>query len=730
MGKNYKRKILFIITAIFTIIYITWRIFFTIPLEYGVVAFIFGILLIVSEGIGVLEAFSHYRDLSKKKIPKLPEIPKEDYPEVDIFIATHNEPENIIYRTVNGCLNMEYPNKEKIHIHICDDGNREEIRNLAKRLDVNCVQLVDNKHAKAGNINNAMKKTKAPLIVTFDADMIPRRKFLMETVPYFFLPKMKEENGTWIYKEKDEIDENEKIGFIQTPQCFFNPDLFQYNLYSEKEIPNEQNYFFREVNVGRNRNNSPIYAGSNTVISREALEAVGGIVQGNITEDFATGIKIQELGYSCYAIDKALANGMAPTDFKSLIKQRERWGRGCVQSLRSFKFIFSKLPIGSKISYLTCLLYWWTFFRRLIYILSPILYSVFGLVIVKCNLKELIFIWLPSYILYNITLKKLSSNIRNQKWSNIVDTILFPYMILPVFLESIGVKLKKFNVTKKEAIKSKNTEFKYVIPQLILSVATIIGIIFSLKELIISKNIGIVIIIYWLCLNLYFLIMASFFMLGRLNYRNEERYYVQEQGWLEWNNLKVGFITNDISESGLAIIMNKPLNIKSEEILNINIKTDLYNAYFKGKVVHAVPLAEKYKYSISILEMKEQDRRQYLNIVYDRDPSLPYKIESNMVKDLENNIIKRNKPQVQNRRKLPRIALNMRIKLQNGKNAVLKDFNTEFVLIKGRDLENEIEILFESSKKVKCEIFKKMKSDEYLYRILDLKSFLENVNIQ
>ena len=36
-----------------------------------------------------------------------------------------------------------------------------------------------------------------------------------------------------------------------------------------------KDYFFREVNLGRSASNAVIYAGSNTVISREALEEVG-----------------------------------------------------------------------------------------------------------------------------------------------------------------------------------------------------------------------------------------------------------------------------------------------------------------------------------------------------------------------------------------------------------------------------------------------------------------------
>ena len=157
----------------------------------------------------------------------------------------------------------------------------------------------------------------------------------MEVVPYFFLPIMeKKADGTWVVKPEEEQKNCGKIGFIQTPQVFYNADLFQYNLYAEKRVPNEQDYFFREVNLGKNRTNAVLYAGSNTMISREALEGVGGIATGTITEDFETGLRIEALNFRCYAVKKPLAQGLAPITIASLIKQRVRWGRGCIYSLR------------------------------------------------------------------------------------------------------------------------------------------------------------------------------------------------------------------------------------------------------------------------------------------------------------------------------------------------------------------------------------------------------------
>ena len=81
---------------------------------------------------------------------------------------------------------------------------------------------------------------------------------------------------------------------MQTPQSFYNQDLFQFNLFSEKDIPNEQDFFSREINVMRNASNSAAYTGSNTVILRRALEEIGGFPYGTVTEDFETSLRFRK----------------------------------------------------------------------------------------------------------------------------------------------------------------------------------------------------------------------------------------------------------------------------------------------------------------------------------------------------------------------------------------------------------------------------------------------------
>ena len=106
--------------------------------------------------------------------------------------------------------------------------------------------------------------------------------------------------------------------------------------------------------------------------------------------------------------------------------------------MRRTRVLFnSGLRFRAKIAYLSAFLYWFTSLRRFIYILAPILFVVFHIPVMICDLKSLLLIWLPSFLLYNSALKASSGKIRSYRWSNIIDTIIFPYplgcMALSVF---------------------------------------------------------------------------------------------------------------------------------------------------------------------------------------------------------------------------------------------------------------------------------------------------------
>lgn len=560
------------------------------------------------------------------------------------------------------------------------------MKKLAEEMNINYITRTERKDAKAGNFNNALAKTDSPLVVTFDADMIPMHDFLMSTVPYFVedltnAKKIEKKDGKEARKNR-----KGKIGFIQTPQSFYNPDLFQYNLFSETRIPNEQDYFYRDIQISRNKSNSVIYGGTNTVISREALDEIGGFYTKVITEDFATGILIQSNGYTCYAIDEVHASGLAPEDLKGLVKQRQRWARGCIQTGRKLNILFRKgLNISQKLSYISAITYWYGCLKRLIYIMAPILFSVFGVVVVKCTLLEVLIFWLPMYIFSSKSLKLVSRKIRTVKWTNVYETILFPSLIVSVILESLGISQKKFNVTRKGgAIEDKNYQIKKAIPHIILSILSIIGIINCVKFTFITGTPVYIVLIFWLIINLYNIVMSIFFMLGRQVLRRAERFPINIDCIVSFHEKELKCTTNDISENGLSIVLKKPEFIPYKESIRILLQTDRYKAQFVAKIIHVGQAGEQWKYAMEIQEIDDHNLKQLLRILYDRVPELPKIVEMNnsIFDDIRINVLKRGEQKVKFNRKLPRVNLNKELYSKEHGKVKIINFNYEYAVLK------------------------------------------------
>ena len=49
-----------IVYIFFTGIYVVWRVFFTLPIGYGLLAFILGIILLVAECLGIFDFLIHF----------------------------------------------------------------------------------------------------------------------------------------------------------------------------------------------------------------------------------------------------------------------------------------------------------------------------------------------------------------------------------------------------------------------------------------------------------------------------------------------------------------------------------------------------------------------------------------------------------------------------------------------------------------------------------------------
>lgn len=602
-----QKKILYLSAFILTVIYLIWRGLYTLPWDGSVFALVFGILLWVSE---ILSNFTAviliWSKNSSKEISK-PDVLSEQFPDIDVFIATHNEEASLLLKTVNAAVNMAYPDKFKVHIYIADDANRSEVAELANQFSVGYIGMEGNKHAKSGNLNNALKHTQSPLIATFDADMIPYSDFLLETVPYFV--------DDWI--RNADRKKQKPLGLIQTPQSFYNADLFQFNLFSETSLPNEQDFFSREVNVLNTAQDAAIYTGSNTLILRKAIDEAGGFPTGTITEDFELGARINAEGYRNISTTEPLASGLTPTDIPSAIRQRIRWGRGVVQSVHNLRILTNKnLTFRQKLVFLNSYLYWWAFLRRLLYIMAPILFTVFDVKVVDTDFWTLLLFWLPSYYFIHLSMQDLSSDIRTQRWGEVQETIFAPYVVMPVLLQAIGIKETRFKVTNKAAVQSKK-DILYVLPHLLLLSLTVIGIVkFNYGKYGSEIFYGSV-ITFWLLTHLFNLTFSVLFFLGRPAYRKSERFLAENPILVSFGGQEYRLVTRNHSEQGLSFFSADPLYFPEEAVLHFTVEKHAYRTHLSGRVVRVYEERDGWVYGVELEPIPFEEYLQYLLIIYD-----------------------------------------------------------------------------------------------------------------
>lgn len=613
----------FLLYLIISFFYFNWRLWFTLSTRNGWFSFGFSCLLLVAEGIGLFEFMIHFMNMARVVSPKAPPIESEaDYPEVDVFIATYNEPTRLLYKTIVAAKRMNYPDPKKVHIYLLDDGNRAKAKDLCDRLGIHYLTRDNNLHAKAGNINEALKQTHSPYVVTFDADMMPLENFLMETIPFFI---QNEQQRQWEQENEGEV-KTAPLGFVQTPQAFYNPDVFQHYLFLEKVIPNEQDYFYRSVQLGKNQSNAVIYAGSNTVISRQALVSIGGFVTGIITEDIATGLMLQRQGYQSLAVDQVLATGLSPDDLRTIVKQRKRWGRGCIQTFKRFNpFLTKGLTFKQRLNYFDSLCYWYGSVKRFIFILSPILFSVFQIQVVKGEFWKVLIFSIPMHCLMKKLFHLYSKNIRTSVWSDTYETILMPPLMTAVLLETFGVKQKRFEVTDKELTDRirKREKLRFAMPHLILLGLSFYGILVSMEQLFTIHWASYVTVMGWLIINFYNLLMAIFFALGRPLQTNY--HFDGIEGEVFEEDCQVGKLIA-LSETELVVewlVEKNPF----EKDLNLRLVAGQEDVIFKGVAVEETFHHQKRWIRMGMMIETEETYQQLLMLLYNRKPSLPQTIQ-------------------------------------------------------------------------------------------------------
>lgn len=549
--KTKYRKLLIICNTFGCLVYIIWRLT-AIPLHNGIISFTLGVILYLAEILGMI-AFFNFQflfigkyELEKKTLDDL----NGNIPFVDILICTYNEPLYLLELTIAAATNLEYP-ADKFMVHICDDGRRDELKALCEDYGINYITREDNKGAKAGNINNALQVIKGDLFAVLDADMIPKKDFLKQTIGYFC---------------------NENLAFVQTPQVYYNQDMYQYNL-SGKPLPNEQDFFMRDIQEARASRNAVLHVGTNAIFRRSFVLEIGGYPTCSITEDMAVGMCLQAEGYDSILVNDELVFGLSATTFVELVKQRDRWCRGNLQVLKHYNPIFtSGLTFGQKIAYLDGAVYWFSNLQKLIYMIWPLIYLLTGTLILDCTLKELLTAYIPFIVGQILIFNTLSPKTRSLKWSHYYEIAMAPHLCMSILKEMLSLKTK-FNVTSKDlTLDKKSFQSRIVLPHIFVAILTVLGwIVSTIDVLHHNAHIGAYLLnVFWSAYNLSGIVIAIKAAYQKPLFRKTERIFMKD-------DLEVAIKANETSFKGIMLdISGQGTQLKLEENVHFEPNSLVY----------------------------------------------------------------------------------------------------------------------------------------------------------
>jgi hypothetical protein len=120
------------------------------------------------------------------------------------------------------------------------------------------------------------------------------------------------------------------IALVQGPQDYRDAgeNIFKAMAYEEYRG------FFHIGMVERNEHNAIIQHGTMTIVTKNALEEVGGWSEWCITEDAELGLKLFEAGYEAAYIPQTMGAGLEPDTLEAFMSQRYRWVYGAMQIMK------------------------------------------------------------------------------------------------------------------------------------------------------------------------------------------------------------------------------------------------------------------------------------------------------------------------------------------------------------------------------------------------------------
>ena len=330
---------------------------FTTALTITLITFL--VLLLLRHFLLIWFSYLQQRELAREN-------PEDIYPFVSIIVPAYNEGE-VIESSLASLLELRYPYYEVIAV---DDGSTDDTYERMRRLEgnhygVRVSAFRKENSGKADALNYGIRRSRAPIIVCMDADSRLSPEALRYAVRHF---------------------RDEKVGAVAGNVKVVN----RHNLWTKLQaleyieglnIVRKAQGWFRSVNV---------IPGPIGIFRRSVLERVGGYDSDTFAEDFDLTVKILADGWRIEYEPKAMAFTEAPEALLDVIKQRYRWNRGILQTLRKQK----RLLVKSEGNITTSISLWYMLFEGLAWPVMNIFANLFFVWIALVHdMTRLVVLW-------------------------------------------------------------------------------------------------------------------------------------------------------------------------------------------------------------------------------------------------------------------------------------------------------------------------------------------------
>lgn len=267
-------------------------------------------IILVFGSHGFIMMYYHHK--YRKNIPK----PKDNHDEemVTIQLPMYNEM-YVAERLIDAICEMDYP-KDKLEIQVLDDSTDETVDVVAKVVkqkkklgfDIHHVRRTNRSGFKAGALKEGLKSAKGKYVAIFDADFIPKKDFLRNTLKYFT---------------------HNKIGLVQTRWEHLNED---YSILTKVQALALDGHFVIEQTV-RNRSGFFIqFNGTGGVWLKECIEDAGNWHADTLTEDLDLSYRAQLKGWKFVYLRDFTTPAELPAEMNALKAQQFRWTKGAIET--------------------------------------------------------------------------------------------------------------------------------------------------------------------------------------------------------------------------------------------------------------------------------------------------------------------------------------------------------------------------------------------------------------